>query len=499
MRCLIMSLYFTLHHSQLSALTLLPQCCHNEHQIMSVDSFPPADLPSSIDVAPSPKIPPLPPRFPVRTPSYSNIGGADAVGWNATRTDILTRWIKALGVLTIALTINVTILTVYIFIYTEPIGAANNAASSDAVSSGTAGHNNNAGAAWAPLPDLKKPLTSIAFGSCSSQDMPQAYWDTLVKFKPDLVVLTGDNVYGDCQNESCTTLKEAYDDWAAHPSFAGAKSILPIIATLDDHDYGQQDCHADNPYKDVAKNMFLDFFNIHDERRIRSDDGVYHAYKWGTGDQVVQIILLDTRYSRSPFLKSDQPGSKGKEAYIPDWDDSNKQMLSPKQWTWLEDQLDQEANVRIIVSSIQVLSDAHGFECWRMLPQEQERLTDLIQDKAMPNSATVLISGDRHVGGIYETEHGLAEMTASSWTHTIPFGAYDDCDSVQTCDEADVLRLNDLVRSNNFGSVDIDWDTRALTIALRMADGTAGYTYHETGDQKTDAGSILQMHSFVIP
>jgi alkaline phosphatase D len=416
-------------------------------------------------------------------------------GWNSNY-DMPRRWIKALSVLSVALTVNVVILTVYIFIWTEPQGASASSSSTNTFT-GTAAPGINQ--KWAPLPDSKEVLTSIAFGSCNSQYMPQAHWDTLAKFNPDLVVLTGDNVYGDCKNETCATLKQAYDDWAAHPSFAGAKSILPVVATLDDHDYGQGDCHANNPYKDVAKKMFLDFFDIHDERRTRTDDGVYHSYKWGSGDQIVQLILLDTRYSRSPFLKSDEPGVKGKEAYMPDSYDGGTQMLSPKQWSWLEDQLAEDANVRIIVSSIQVLSDAHGFECWRMLPHERGRLERLIMDKAMPNSATVLVSGDRHVGGIYETQGGVIEMTASSWTHTIPFGAYDDCNSVQSCDEYDIMRLDDLVRSNNFGSVDIDWENRALTLSLRMADGTAAYRYHETGDQKTDAGSVIQKHSYIIP
>lgn len=466
---------------------------------MADSSFAPVDLPPprTIDVAPFTNDLPPPPRILHRNSSYVNpFGGVssaavdDVTGWGSPENKIT--WMKVLSVLTISLSTNMIILTLYIFLWTEPKGTAATCAAAAAAS-----NTNN----WAPLPGSDQVLTSIAFGSCNSQHMPQGHWDTLVKFKPDLVVLTGDNVYGDCQNDTCATLKQAYTDWAAHPSFIGAKSQLPIVATLDDHDYGKGDCHADNPYKDTAKELFLDFFDIHDERRD-SDRGVYHSYKWGTGDQVVQLILLDTRYNRSPFLKSDQPGAQGKEVYMPDVFDStgNTQMLSPQQWTWLEEQLEEEANVRLVVSSIQVLSDAHGFECWRMLPHEQERLQKVIREKAQPNSATVLISGDRHVGGIYETE-GLVELTASSWTHTIPLGAFNDCDSAFSCDEHDVIRVDDLVRVNNFGSVQIDWETRELNLSLRMADGTAAYHYRypKKDDQITDAGSVLQSFSYAIP
>jgi hypothetical protein len=101
------------------------------------------------------------------------------------------------------------------------------------------------------------------------------------------------------------------------------------------------------------------------------------------------------------------------------------------------------------------------------------------------------------VGALYEKD-GLVEMTASAWTHTIPFGAYDNCNSVETCDEKDELRIGDLVRLNNFGSVEIDWEKRELTIALRKAFGTAEYSYHKKSDQKTDAGEVLQSRSYLI-
>lgn len=113
------------------------------------------------------------------------------------------------------------------------------------------------------------------------------------QLEPNLVAHMGDNVYGDCRDDECSDLRQAYpyDDWAAHPSFQGAKSMLPQVATLDDHDYGQGDCHADNPYKDIAKQMFVDFFDIPDRNRR---DGVYGAYEWGPIGQRVHDIV---RYS----------------------------------------------------------------------------------------------------------------------------------------------------------------------------------------------------------
>jgi hypothetical protein len=51
---------------------------------------------------------------------------------------------------------------------------------------------------WKPLPNANQTITKIAFGSCASQSMPQPHWDTIVLQEPDLFLLMGDNVYGDC-------------------------------------------------------------------------------------------------------------------------------------------------------------------------------------------------------------------------------------------------------------------------------------------------------------
>ena len=52
-----------------------------------------------------------------------------------------------------------------------------------------------------------KPLTRIAFGSCSKEYKPQPLWKPILADKPDLWVWLGDIVYGDA-NEI---------DWTATP------------------------------------------------------------------------------------------------------------------------------------------------------------------------------------------------------------------------------------------------------------------------------------------
>eukprot|EP00542_Grammatophora_oceanica_P004120 CAMPEP_0194065942 /NCGR_PEP_ID=MMETSP0009_2-20130614/85750_1 /TAXON_ID=210454 /ORGANISM="Grammatophora oceanica, Strain CCMP 410" /LENGTH=446 /DNA_ID=CAMNT_0038718843 /DNA_START=69 /DNA_END=1406 /DNA_ORIENTATION=- len=376
-------------------------------------------------------------------------------------------WIKVLGILSAALLVDVIILTVYLFVDTEPKGLAEEVEEELFNQTG-----------FKSPPDASEELSSFAFGSCSNQHMPMPYWDTITEFQPDVFVMAGDNVYGDCTGDSCLELQEAYNKLAQHPSFQGAKSKLSIVATLDDHDYGLSNCHEDNPHKDLAKQYFMDFFNIQDERRTRTNDGVYHSYVWGPLGKKVQLILLDTRYHRSEFLESDEPGAKTKEQFMPDYSADTKRMLSNDQWIWLQDQLKvPHVNVRIIVSSIQVLADGHGFECWRMLPRERTRLLELLK-RSENNVATFLVSGDRHVGGFYEKE-GLVEMTTSSLSHTMPLGAYDCGSTAAECDEVDDYRLDQFVRVNNFGTVEIDWRQKQVTLSLRQVDATTESFYQD--------------------
>lgn len=60
---------------------------------------------------------------------------------------------------------------------------------------------------WAPLPGHETALTRIAFGSCADQSLPQPFWDVLWSLQPNLTVLGGDNVYGDCSTSQCEKLK----------------------------------------------------------------------------------------------------------------------------------------------------------------------------------------------------------------------------------------------------------------------------------------------------
>lgn len=340
---------------------------------------------------------------------------------------------------------------------------------------------------WKPLPTSLP--TRIAFGSCSDQRATLEYWDVLtVGYQPDLFLLMGDNVYGDCHDIACTRLASAYRNLSLHPSFLGAAAQIPVLAVLDDHDYGQGDCHADNPHKDVALQWYGEFFDIPDEHQR---DGVYRSHIWsevdGTGNNAtLQLILLDTRYNRDPFVPTKRPS----HPYEPTDSTIPQSMLGPNQWHWLEEQLQTpDVSFRVLVSSIQVLNENTGFEAWRHLPQERERLYRLLHTNS--TVPTLILSGDRHVGSFSESR-GFVEVTASSLTHSIPLGTFTDCSSPLTCDEDDPARVGDMIRENHFGALEIDWKRQQIEIQFRRSDTAYGARYTESGR----AGEILATRTY---
>ncbi len=310
--------------------------------------------------------------------------------------------------------------------------------------------------------DTSRPVARIGLGSCLHQDRPQPILEPIVDEKFDVFLFLGDNVYGDVIPPSLGELEAAYGRQAASPAWRRLAAQTPLLATWDDHDYGLNDAGADFVGRQEAQRLFERFWKIDPKSERAQTPGVYDAVVLGPEGQRVQILLLDTRYFRSPWVPSPRPGEPGRERYIPD-PDPEKTVLGDVQWAWLAQQLQQPADLRLLVSSIQVLADGHGWEAWRLLPEERQRLyRTLRQSRA---SGIILLSGDRHRAGIYRRDSALPyplyEMTASALNMPIEDGL----------EEAGPQRLGPTYRQPNYGAVEIDWARGHVVLEIRDLDG----------------------------
>lgn len=335
----------------------------------------------------------------------------------------------------------------------------------------------------------EEPLSRISFGSCAKQNQPMPIWDAIVDTDPQLFLMIGDNIYGD--TEDMKVLWEKYQTLGAQPGFQRLRNHCPVLATWDDHDYGANDAGVEYPKKRESQQLFLDFFGIPRDSPRRQQEGVYSSHISGPAGKRVQIILLDTRYFRSPLVRGYLPSERneGFRGHYKATTDTSTTILGKAQWKWLEAELRKPADVRIIASSIQVLPDEHGSEKWGNFPHERTRLFHLIRDTKA--NGVVLISGDRHLAEIMEIDaarsgnpYPLYEVTSSSLN--APSGNFTKA-GTRFANEINSYRIGLTYFDTNFGMITIDWSEPDPLIRLRVQD--------EVGDvvlQKTVPLSLLQ-------
>ena len=242
----------------------------------------------------------------------------------------------------------------------------------------------------------------IGFGSCLDQNLDQPIWTAIHKEQLDAFFFLGDNVYGDSRFFSITTLSRAYEiqknklpDWLEN---------IEILQIWDDHDYGLNDGGKNYRHKEISQEIYLNFWKIPQDDQRRNQEGVFFSKFVNHNERIIQFIGMDTRYHRSNLKGS-------KNFYRPNTD-IDATILGEKQWLWLKDELDKDADIKIIASSIQVLAKEHRFEKWSNFPDERFKLLSMLSE-ASTNSNLLIISGDRHRGGIYKKEN-LMEVTSSS-------------------------------------------------------------------------------------
>ncbi len=319
---------------------------------------------------------------------------------------------------------------------------------------------------------LTEPLHKIAFGSCAKQFESQPIWDSIARQSPDLFLFLGDNIYGDFDGEKTftPTAKTLERDWqllANEPHFREFWKQVPIMATWDNHDYGKYNGGAEFELKQTSKDKFLDFFGEPRNSMRRLTPGIYDSKIIGPKGKRVQIVMLDTRYFKGPFIKDKRrkqekaaAGNVGSMAsYIPN-DDPNVTLLGEQQWAWLEHQLNQPAEIRLIVSSTQVISDQKAMDEWGNYPLERQRLLDVLAY----TSGAIILSGNVHFSEISKIDRDgreLLDFTSSGLTHANK--AYAAADNP--------YRAAGPYDGLNFGLLEINWNSNGFPeISLKALD-----------------------------
>lgn len=299
------------------------------------------------------------------------------------------------------------------------------------------------------------PLTSVAFGSCNRQNLPQPLWGEILGQQPQVWVWLGDNIYGD--TEDMAVLEEKYRQQKQQPDYAQLAASTRVIGVWDDHDYGVNDGGKEYPQREESQRLFWDFVGEPSSSPRRQQRGVYSAHTFGPAGKQVKIILLDSRYHRDTLHQAVRDGVK---VNLPN---ETGDVLGEEQWAWLERQLrDSPAQVHLIGNGIQVLPEDHRFEKWANFPQSRQRLLNLVS--ATQAQGVILLSGDRHIAEISRLEHpGIAyplyEITSSGLTHV---------SKEPTVPEVNRHRVGEMVARLNYGLLSIDWRENQPRVEVRI-------------------------------
>ncbi len=349
-------------------------------------------------------------------------------------------------------------------------------------------------------------VNRLAFGSCATTEKPQPFWDHVNAYAPDLWIWLGDTVYADSPRPKAETaeerarivldrLPELYAQQHAVPGYAALRETAFITGTWDDHDYGDNDGGAEWIGREEAQRHFWDFYDEPTDSPQRALSGIYRTLRFGPPGRTVQVILLDTRSFRSPLTRltevNENDWVEGRAGRYATTDNPAATLLGGPQWQWLEQVLREPADLRILISSIQVVADDHHWEKWGNLPHERRRLFRLLRDSGA--DGVIILSGDRHLGelslldptrephpDLAAPDYPLIDFTASALTQSRPtdFATQQEgrwANPIDYRNEINRHRVGSLLRYNHYGTLTIDWDNPAgtqLTLELVADNGT---------------------------
>ena len=302
--------------------------------------------------------------------------------------------------------------------------------------------------------DSQAPLERIAFGSCYKPEKKGGVWAGVRKFDPQLWIWLGDNFYHDWANGKYVrtnndpdSFEKGYRALGRSEGVQALQSLAAdrVMATWDDHDFGKNDAGKEYDRKEESRKAFAKFFGVPDR-----PDGIYSSRDFGPEGKRVRVILLDTRYNRDSLPRKGEALSDG-------------DILGESQWIWLGEELARTgANLIILGSSIQFVSEQHRFEKWANFPKAKDRMLELL--KTVRAQGVVFISGDRHHAEISCLPEGpvgypLYDITSSGITEGGGVGK-----------EENRYRVAKLWNANNFGAIQIDWSQANPTVSLEIRD-----------------------------
>jgi alkaline phosphatase D len=192
---------------------------------------------------------------------------------------------------------------------------------------------------------------------------------------------------------------------------------------------------------------------------MASRGGTYYTSSFSVGEHSLKFYMLDTRYFRDGLLEAESSAKR----YQPHTT-SDSTLLGSEQWSWLKDEMkSSEADFNIFVSSIQFLSNEHGFETWGNFPHEVRKMQDLLKENKLKN--VLFLSGDRHISefsqkDIEGLDYPLTDFTSSGLTHS--YTSYDN--------EPNPYRVGEVTAQTSYGIIELNLAEESASLKIKSTE-----------------------------
>lgn len=258
--------------------------------------------------------------------------------------------------------------------------------------------------------NLSSPQLRFAICSCMHDEQHEPLiWEDLIHQNPDIIFFIGDSVYTDSEASSQNSaILDASSPDRLWRRFSEARStlkiyhsprLIPIVATWDDHDFGQNDTNSiDYPYVIESQFNFTSFF-AQDESHcsfLKRGPGISSSLNLGNH----LIFLLDDRSFRKSRGSNDRYAHWGKE-----------------QESWMLNLMRVHQGPTWIMNGSQIFPSMPFKES--VSAEHKEQLSGFLNELRKINSKAIFTSGDVHfseISKVYASETGYPtyEITSSS-------------------------------------------------------------------------------------
>ncbi|WP_404399847.1 alkaline phosphatase D family protein [Idiomarina seosinensis] len=309
--------------------------------------------------------------------------------------------------------------------------------------------------------------TRVAFGCCFDHSERQLAFDALTHADPEAFVFLGNAL--DVNAGDMDDLLDAYDVFNRFraPKVLRRQSAVLSVWNLKDYRIDGK-TGANNPLKYAVRNHYLTFWREPaTSSRMFQQHGIAKAIVLGSAPQRVQIIVLDGRWNRDPLPRVgwfERQMRKFDHKQGPYLSNPGGQLLGEEQWQWLAAELEQPAEVRIIMSATPFFAPQNGYDSWSMYPKAQQRLVELLTE-TKPNGLLLAV-GDRGFGELSKVTdvlpYPLWQITAGS------------IESDDTEPYPSEYRQGPAITQARYGQIEVIWsETPDLRLSLQDVDGRA--------------------------